>query len=261
LELPDGVVTPGWFDLRPILDRLPWPDVRGRRCLDVGTYDGFFAFEMERRGAAEVVATDIGAHADWDLPAASRVESSHELAALAGEKGLGFEVARRALGSRVRKQIVNVYDLSPEELGTFDVVVCGSLMLHLTNPVRALEAIHSVCTGWFMSLEEISLSLSARFRRRAVAEMRLDGSLGQWWVPNLAGHARLAQVAGFEVVRQVGPFAEPFGVGHPPRGGGPRARGVQLARRLLAGGDGVPHAALLARPAEAPSAAPPAARG
>ena len=227
----------------------------------MGTYDGFFAFELERRGAAEVVATDIGAHADWDLPAASRAESSRQLAALAGEKGLGFEVAHRALGSRVSKQIVNVYDLAPEALGRFDVVVCGSLLLHLTNPIRALEAIHSVCAGWFMSLEEISLSLTARFRRRAVADMRLDGGLGQWWVPNLAGHARLAQVAGFDVVRQVGPFVEPFGVGHPPRGGGLRARGVQLARRLLAGGEGVPHGALLARPTPAPSTAAPAAPG
>src|SRR5436853_6352517 len=89
LSLPHGVVTPGWFDLRGIVDKLPWPDVRGRRCLDVGTYDGFFAFELERRGAAEVVATDIGGHAEWDLPAASRVQSSQQLAALAGEKGLG----------------------------------------------------------------------------------------------------------------------------------------------------------------------------
>src|SRR5207302_43882 len=36
LELPGGVVTPGWFDLRPIVGRLPWPEVRGARCLDVG---------------------------------------------------------------------------------------------------------------------------------------------------------------------------------------------------------------------------------
>ena len=62
LELAPGVVTPGWFDLRPIVSLLPWPDVRGKRCLDVGTYDGFLAFELERRGAAEVVATDISDH-------------------------------------------------------------------------------------------------------------------------------------------------------------------------------------------------------
>src|SRR6266496_2314073 len=72
IDVAPGVETPGWFDLRPIVDRLPWPDVRGRRCLDVGPYDGFLSFELERRGAAEVVATDIGSPNDWDWPYASR---------------------------------------------------------------------------------------------------------------------------------------------------------------------------------------------
>src|SRR4029450_2264672 len=53
-----GVVTPGHFDIRPVVDRLPWPDVLGKRCLDVGTYDGFLTFELERRGAEEGVATE-----------------------------------------------------------------------------------------------------------------------------------------------------------------------------------------------------------
>src|SRR5436853_2151050 len=66
IEVAPGVVTPGWFDLRPIVDRMPWPDVRGKRCLDIGTYDGFLAFELERRGAAEVIATDIGGEEQWD---------------------------------------------------------------------------------------------------------------------------------------------------------------------------------------------------
>ena len=41
----------------------------------------------------------------------------------------------------------SVYDLDPERDGRFDVVVCGSLLLHLRDPVRALEAIRGVCAG------------------------------------------------------------------------------------------------------------------
>src|SRR5213076_2993924 len=94
LELAPGVVTPGWFDLRPVADRMPWPDVAGRRCLDVGTYDGFLAFELERRGAAEVVATDISAHEDWDWPPVLRARGPDVLAELAGpDKSEGFRVA------------------------------------------------------------------------------------------------------------------------------------------------------------------------
>src|SRR4051794_39768777 len=158
LELEPGVVTPGWFDLRPIVDKLPWPDVRGKRCLDVGTYDGFLAFELEKRGAAEVVATDISDHNQWDWSWALRQRGGEYLASDAGpEKGLGFRIAHEALGSKVVKHEINIYDLTPGALGgEFDVVVCGSLMLHLKNPVVAMERIRSMVRedGQFMSTEE-----------------------------------------------------------------------------------------------------------
>jgi tRNA (mo5U34)-methyltransferase len=65
IEVAPGIVTPGGWDLRSTSAQLPWPDVSGKRCLDIGTMDGFWAFELERRGAAEVLATDIGpAHSD-----------------------------------------------------------------------------------------------------------------------------------------------------------------------------------------------------
>jgi tRNA (mo5U34)-methyltransferase len=251
LELPGGVVTPGWFDLRRHVQRLPWPEVRGQRCLDVGTYDGFYAFEMERRGAREVIALDISDHEDWDWPAAARALGGEALARLAGEKGAGFAAAAQALGSRVQRVQLSAYHLNPEALGTFDVVLCGSLMLHLRDPVRALEAIRSVCGGWFLSIEEVSLTLGLSFPRRAMAEMRFDEELCQWWVANPAGHRRMAEIAGFEVVRTLRPYREPFGTGHPSfRGDQSEPRGRLRARRdgsLLAGA-GVPHAALLARP-------------
>ena len=248
LELPGGAITPGWFDLRGVVKRLPWPEVSGKRCLDVGTYDGFYAFELERRGAREVVATDVAAHSDWDLPDRLRNPAAAALELIAGEKGLGFEVAKQALGSRVEKRIISVYDLSPDEVGVFDFVVCGSLLLHLRDPVRALEAIRSVCGGAFMSIEEIALGLSLRHPRRPLAAMRFDSGLGQWWVPNIAGHIRMLEFAGFEVLRRAGPFSEPFGPSHPPRARRPREAAPRILRHLFAGGDGVPHAAVLARP-------------
>src|SRR3712207_4098554 len=104
MELAPGEVTPGWFDLRPILDKLPWPDVRGKRCLDVGTYDGFLAFELERRGAAAVVAVDIKDHSRWDWPARKREVGPERLAEIAGQrKGLGFDIAKEVLGSAVER--------------------------------------------------------------------------------------------------------------------------------------------------------------
>ena len=50
-------------------------------------------------------------------------------------------------GSSVQAIEASAYDLSPEFVGTFDVVVCGSLLLHLREPLRALESIRSVCSA------------------------------------------------------------------------------------------------------------------
>ena len=250
MELAPGVTTPGWFDLRPVVDKLPWPDVRGKRCLDVGTYDGFLAFEMERRGAAEVVAVDLDDHREWDWPARLRSTGPDGLAKLAGpEKGLGFRIAAKALGSRVERVGMSVYRLAEADIGRFDVVVCGSLLLHLRDPIKALEAMRSVCTGEFLSSECIDLRLT--LLHRSLPSARLDGTseLCQWWLPNAAAHIRMVESAGFDVVR-VGPlYADPFGPGHPPAGRGPRSRAVSLLRSARLGNDGVPHAGVLARPA------------
>lgn len=247
IDVAPGVATPGWFDLRPIADRLPWPDVRGKRCLDVGTYDGYLAFELERRGAAEVVATDIHSHEDWDWPPRLRERGPEALAEIAGQKGHGFTVARDLLGSSVERLFVSAYDLDPAEHGTFDVVVCGSLLLHLRDPMRALERIRAVCGGEFLSAEEIDLPLTVLHPRLPV--QRFDGisHFMQWAIPNAAAHRRMIEAAGFDVVRWSRPYAERYGTSHVARPRGLREFAKRNSRRIAAGADGVPHHAVLAR--------------
>jgi tRNA (mo5U34)-methyltransferase len=254
LALGPGLTTPGWFDLRPVVDSLPWPDVTGARCLDVGTYDGFLAFELERRAAAEVKATDISHPAEWDWSLRDREHGVAAVAARAGTRpGAGFEIARRALGSSAERVEINVYDLDPARIGTFDVVTCGSLLLHLRDPIRALEAIRSVCHGVFLSMETIRLALTAAHPRRPVAEFRA-GRNCQWWVCNAAGHRQLLESAGFAVERASRPYSIPFGKGH-SNAARPASRGEQLLSRVMTGRRGVPHSAILARPARSAGAA------
>ena len=246
MDLGHGVVTPGWFDLRPIVDRMPWPDVKGKRCLDVGPWDGFLSFELERRGAAEVVATDISSPTEWDWQIGLRERGPEAMAQIAGsDPGAGFRFARDALGSRVERVESNVYDLSPDTVGTFDVVVCGSLMLHLKDPTRALEAIRSVCHGVFLSAEQISTGLTLASRRRPLARY-LGGERGQWWIPNAAGHAALLRAGGFEILDSSRPYAIPIGPGHRWAGRAPPAQWV--TDQIVTRGQGVPHVAALSKP-------------
>ena len=91
-ELGPGVVTQGMFDLRPYVERYGIPaDLTGLRALDVGTFEGFWAFELERRGA-EVVAIDVDSIQDLDWPPRLRPAAD-------GRRGEGFEVAREALSA------------------------------------------------------------------------------------------------------------------------------------------------------------------
>jgi tRNA (mo5U34)-methyltransferase len=161
----------------------------------------------------------------------------------------------------VERVEMSVYDLAPSDLGTFDVVVCGALMLHLRDPVRALEAIRSVCAGRFLSIEQIRLALTARHPRRPVAQLDGYSSRVQWWVPNVAGHRRMLQSAGFDIESATRPFAVPFGSAHPERqpidgrawlsSEGRRSLVRRTFEQLALGREGAPYCAALARPAGA----------
>jgi tRNA (mo5U34)-methyltransferase len=213
IELRPGVVTPGWFDTREVAERLPWPDLAGKRCLDVGTFEGFWAFEMERRGAADVLAIDILDPHAWDWPRGSSAELVRDLEERK-RGGQGFLLARQALGSAVVRRELSVYDLDPADVGVFDVVYLGSLLLHLRDPVRALERVHDVLSpgGHLLSVDAVDLELTALHPRRAVASFDGNGR-PWWWKVNRVAHRRLLESAGFQVVASPRPFVMPAGRG------------------------------------------------
>ena len=248
LELAPGLVTPGWFDTRAAVELLPFPaSLTGQRCLDVGTFDGFWAFEMERRGAPEVVAVDLLDPADWDWPRNSSPEAVAAIGKRKGE-GDGFEVAREALGSSVKRRELSVYDLDPADVGEFDFIYLGSLLIHLRDPVRALERIRSVCRGRLLVVDTIDLPLTLLFRTRPTAILDGDGR-PWWWKPNQAGLVRMVEAAGFEVVGRPKRFAMPPGPDQAKQRIRPKAllsRGGREAAMRVKYGD--PHAAVLARP-------------
>lgn len=125
IDIGNGILTPGvvplWY-LQDELRVLQLPqDMYGMRVLDIGTYDGFFAFECERRGA-EVVAVDVNP------------EDTH-----------CFALAKRLLGSRVEYRHASVYDLRPTSLGgQFDLVLCLGIYYHLRHPLIALDNLWSI---------------------------------------------------------------------------------------------------------------------
>jgi tRNA (mo5U34)-methyltransferase len=125
IELGDGRVTPGHKALDVLkaeAEVIFRHGVEGRTVLDIGAWDGFFSFEAERRGAARVVAADKFC---WD------------------GGGIGskraFDFARRQLRSKVESEVVDLFELAPEKLGRFDVVLFLGVLYHLKNPFGGLE--------------------------------------------------------------------------------------------------------------------------
>jgi 2-polyprenyl-3-methyl-5-hydroxy-6-metoxy-1,4-benzoquinol methylase len=181
-ELAPGLHTQGEVPAHPRrLEQVGMPDdLRGKRALDIGAWDGPYSFEMERRGA-EVVAFDIQ-------------DPTHT----------GFDVARRILGSKVEYVRGSVYELTPERVGTFDVVLYFGVFYHLKHPLKGFLNIQRVMRDdAALYLEGAVLEASERHDRllaknadalRAVAHLPLAyfsagdavGHWSNWFVPNLA---------------------------------------------------------------------------
>jgi len=247
IELPTGP-TDGEYDLRGVVDKVPWPvSLAGARCLDVGTHDGFWAFEMERRGAHDVMAIDIATPdlIDWPEP---RPALSAELHQFIADRKLAFGLAKEALGSNVEHRYVSVYDLDPEDVGHFDFVFIGTLLHHLRDPMGALMAIRRVCRGQLLVNSVVSLTKSVFMPWAPVVELQDFPGQPLWGIPNLAGLRRQVESAGFEIVRRGPLHFQPTGasrIHHPlPR----TLASLRVVPSQLMMRRGVPHIGLLARP-------------
>ena len=125
IEIAPGVITPGTEDTPRKAKLLQLPeDLSGKRVLAVGAYDGFFSFEVERRGPSFVLAYD-------------HLRPEHT----------GFATAKKLLHSKVEHRFGSVYDLSPAGIGEFDIVLFLGVIYHLRHPLLALQRLHSVCRG------------------------------------------------------------------------------------------------------------------
>ena len=190
IDLGNGLVTRGIDDTPLRLARVQLPaSLAGRTVLDIGAWDGFFSFESERRGAARVVAADYYSWhgGGWGAKA-------------------GFELAREALGSRVEDVDVDVMDISPERLGTFDVVLFLGVLYHLRHPLLALEKIAAVTNGLLILETVVDLVGLGRPAMAFYPGRELNADPTNWWGPNHAAVVAMLQTVGFDDVQVVTPL-------------------------------------------------------
>jgi tRNA (mo5U34)-methyltransferase len=185
------IETPGCTDSMPKFVMVDLPRyMTGMRVLDIGAWDGWWSFLCERMGAAEVVAMDT-----WGFDTGRA----------------GFDLAKKALDSKVIPVRLDVHDLSLEWLygvfggKKFDLILCLGALHHFEDPLRALKAIRSVCKGKLilethMDMIDISTACCAVYG---------DGDMPYndptiLWGPNESCLRTWLHKAGFSNIAQVG---------------------------------------------------------
>ena len=190
IDLGDGRVTPGIWAYEEGYG-LEHVDFAGKSVLDVGCIDGMYSFYAERRGASRVFSFDIadeqfgpqqGGPQDWTA---------------------GYKYAHKALGSKAEYRFpLSVYDLDPDSVGTFDVVLCLGVIYHLMHPALALERINGVLNmGGTLIVETEVSEGTTRFHHR----LRHNPSFATVYrKPIVSMRAAMARV--IEVARQLKPW-------------------------------------------------------
>ncbi len=235
IDFPNGLVSKGVYDHRKFVPMYKIPEsLENMDVLDVGCSDGFFSFEMERRGAKSILSVDIDkvsgpsaiAHSlihkeGLDKKYIERQSQHTRFSNLAQKLGLQISLpilmAIKLLDSKVKFQEHSVYEL--HKLGRqFDLVFCGDLVEHLKNPIEAVEelskatktlaiiTIASVATGKRVGPWLSVLNLAPLLKGRVVTYWGDRG--GTFFHFSAPAFVRLLKASGFSRVEVVSKFEQ-----------------------------------------------------
>lgn len=195
IDLGHGLVTPGVDDTPQRTAQLEIPkDLTGKSVLDIGAWDGALSFEAERRGASRVLATDsyCWGGEGW------------------GTKD-GFDFARAAISSKVEDLEIDPMDLSPERVGTFDVVLFVGVLYHMRHPLLALERLASVTRELAIVDTHVAMTDLDRPVMLFYPNNELNDDWTNWWGPNPAAVEAMLGAVGFTRFERQHPETIPDG--------------------------------------------------
>lgn len=195
IDLGQGVVTPGRWPLNKatlsVYDRI---DFKGKKVLDLGTCNGLWSFEAERRGATEVYSIDYLTHVGyWCTPA--------------------YKLAHEALGSRAKYfPDMNVYDVEQLGINDFDVVIFSGIYYHLKHPLLALTILRRVMKeGGHIVIEGPIYPDSERAYSSFHYRDLLFNDKSNWCVPTLRCLREWVECSFFDVEAEHFNQEDPFG--------------------------------------------------
>lgn len=202
IDLP-GETIRGQWDLRDSVDDyLGNVDVRGKRVLDVGTAGGWLTFALEARGA-DVVSFDMATGEQWDIipfvyPGRCHGQIRRNVVAEAEMVKAGYWYAHERLQSRAQVYYGD-YRRLPADLGTFDIVVVGMILPHVSDPFQLLAAVAPLARETLIVTQQAEQIISAYARwMPQAATCEPDRA---WWSLSEGCVSAMLGVVGFECER------------------------------------------------------------
>ena len=198
IQLPHGIVTPGWAPINSDTYRIP-ERLDGKRVLDIGAWDGYWTFEALRRGAKEVIAIDD--FSDYLGALENRDRKAWET----------FDLCKKSIGytdEKCKRFEMSIYDLNEETFGHFDIIFFFGTLYHLRYPLLALDILSTICDEEIFIesaiLDDFSPykgGLGNGYSGQMVMEFYPGKEYGDnnsnWWAPTLKCMVNMVDAAGF----------------------------------------------------------------
>lgn len=202
IDLGNGIVTPGrasLANLKAMAAVIFDEPLANKTVLDIGCYDGFYSFEAHRRGASRVVATDFFI---WQDP---RCRSC-------------FDVARSIIAPQMDVRNLDILELTPANVGEFDLVLFSGVLYHLRHPLYVLEHIAPLVRQTLVVETHLDAVESNRPAMTFYPGTELNNDPTNWWGPNRGCVEAMLRDVGFpDVSFQPNPVHVERGIFHARR--------------------------------------------
>jgi SAM-dependent methyltransferase len=211
LDIPEVKENPTWqWDL--IGDEGKYLgnfDFSGKRVLEFGSASGALTFWMEKQGA-DVVGVDLSPDVEktsWDMmvmEGKDPVEMRRHMSGSINRLNNGFWYAHEYFESKAKLIHGTAYNV-PHEVGLFDVVTLCAILLHLRDPLRAIDNAVSFAKKNIIITDRVPSGMTAEELKRPIAlYVTNKNNVAQhggtsWWLPTPAVYASFLDLKGFDV--------------------------------------------------------------
>ena len=140
----------GFYNWEPYIDLITnLIDFNKKKVLDVGPGDGYFSQKFSSLGS-KVEAVDIPSQEERDnYKFGKKNKHIHSTGGKKRKHNFNFHIFNKIHKNNIKLHNLNVYELEKLKK-TYDLVFCNDLLLHLTDPIRAINQMTLVSKDYIL---------------------------------------------------------------------------------------------------------------